>query len=377
MSKFDTYIVGNFGFNDCSSDMELLAASWGVTHFLNAAVNRYSNYGDLDADVFGFRRQVLPYPQRFRGQNRLIHWRNAFYSNRIVFAGGNTFHRAKQLNLYRQLMKLANSNEHYAIGIQLGAFSTKADEVACRKFLYDCAFVGIGDPVSFERANDIAPNANLLKTFNLAPTMLNHPDVSASSVAREGIGINICPNEFGHHDKGVWYEYVAKLIEAIWTQMREPVTLIEWDTHSARHHSVEVNSRLSADVPIDVLRYQPDPLMTLASMSRFKAVLGMKTEACLYASLVDTPVLALSQLPPCDIWCDQVGVPLCYRVDPDQAMIHNTIDLLDNGLRNGFLRCGMDIETMISDAFKNWSYCYEYANDLSGYPAIQQRGYYR
>lgn len=360
MSFSDTYLCGYYGMKNTGDDALLLAASWGAQTHLGAKNFKVSTPERLVANKQVVKPNLV-YPQKFRGQNRLNHYKSAFTSRRVIFGGGSVFHNAQDINLKRDMMRLSGGNNHLALGVGIGPFVDSKAEAACKKFLNECSFIGVRDQRSYSLATSLSPRANIRKTFDLAPSLLASPFYTPHTSPRSGIAICLCPLESLNGDIKKEHHRLAAIAEtlhSIYSQTKEPITLLDFNGHSSlgdeKVHR-ELLRFLPTDIPVQHIQYHSNPVTVLNRMGSFKAVISMRLHASVFAYLAETPFISLNYHPKCSGWCNQVGLPKDLQFSTNELDKEALKENLLNGLSNGFSAPSLKIDVAIEKSLMNWS----------------------
>jgi polysaccharide pyruvyl transferase WcaK-like protein len=294
--RFNAYIVGYYGMQNTGDDALLYAAQWASHHLLSSERNLVSSASKRKSIEFG---NIKAIPEaRFRGHQRLLHYRNALQSKKIIFGGGSVLHTETDIEFKRPLIALAGRKESRCVGVGLGPFNSIGAEKACAKFLSECGFIGVRDQQSYDIALNLCPDANVKLTFDLAPIMLCHKQNKLVEIERSGIMFNFCPqatNPFGNTDSEVELKRIqraAEVIERTWLETGEPIHLVDFNGHS-KFSDYEVHCKiidqLSNNVPVTHTPYDPNPFSVLQRIAGFKASVCMRLHASIMSFMANTP----------------------------------------------------------------------------------------
>lgn len=359
-SSYDTCLVGYYGMKNSGDDALLAASIWGAERYLGSKKIVATTPTTLALKGHNKLLPTLSKTQRYRGQRRIQHYAQALKSRRIIFGGGSVFHTAQDINIKRHMMCLSRSDDHRAVGVGLGPFADAAAERACKEFLNECSYVGLRDRESFAIASNLAPNANVELTFDLAPLLLRNRANNLAAIPRKGIAVCLCPKERLHGDMQTERRRITLLAQALinaYGASGEPIYLINFNGHErfgdASVHR-ELRQLLSAKVPVRTIDYDPNPMRVLQRLSGFKAVVSMRLHGSILAYLANTPVLSLNYHSKCNGWCDQVGMPNELRFDASAIDPTVLADTLINGLDDYFCQNRLTVDSAIKAAEKNW-----------------------
>ncbi|MDX2367791.1 MAG: polysaccharide pyruvyl transferase family protein [Colwellia sp.] len=380
--KYDAYLVGYYGMRNSGDDALMYATAWAAKNLLGCNNTKVGLYGDYTRETHSDKNLALKFTQQFPGQNRLLHYKTAIQSKRIIFGGGSVLHSETDINLKRQLMSLANPKKSLAVGVGIGSFNSVAAEKSCAKFLNECGYVGVRDNASLEIAQSIAPNANVQKTFDLAPLLLcsnKYKQQRKECKERKGIALTLCSvaiNAMGKTDdiaEEKRVEQFAQLITKLYEKTGEPITLIEFNGHSTLGDwkiNNNIVSRLGNRIPVTIKKYVPNPIVLLENLSTYKAIVSMRLHGSILGYLANTPVLSVNYHSKCKGWCDEIGLPEDYQIDLVNLDIEKVISQITTGLSTDFKRPILSVDIAIKNSLANWSIPNEKYKFYSNYSTI-------
>ena len=358
---YHAYLTGYYGMQNTGDDVLLYTTRWASHHLLGATHNKVSSAGLIKCEEFG-DIQALP-ESRFRGHQRLLHYKNALQSEKVIFGGGSVLHSAKDIEFKRHLIKLAGRKDSRAVGVGIGPFESLEAEKACAKFLNECGFTGVRDPESLVIAQSIAPNANVKLTFDLAPLMLCHQINRLVEIERNGIMFNFCQqavDPFGNVNKDnerKRIDMAVASIEQTWQQTLEPIFLLDFNNHSQFGDFLihqQVMSRVSSDVPMIHIEYDPNPFKVLQRIAGFKASVSMRLHSSIMSFMANTPALSINYHKKCSGWCEQIAVPDIYQFDAQNIVPERLSQQLKQGIGTGFAKPVMKPDEAVQAALLNW-----------------------
>ena len=362
------YLVGYYGMHNSGDDALMLAATMGCQRFLDLHELQVSCYRPINLPGYYVQAAPLSDPQHFPGENRLRHYWHAFGKDAVVFGGGSVLHTAQDINIKRSLVRITGKG--YALGVGLGPFQNSAAEKACAEFLNECEFVGVRDKHSLALAQSLAPAASVKSTFDLAPLLLEHPQLFAQrSDHKQGICVCLCPQErlLGRpEDERARLQSLATALNEVALATGEKITLLDFNGHSQLGDGPvhqELRALLSPELEISHIAYQNNPLRVMQILASFKVVLGMRLHASILAFLVNTPVISLNYHDKCEGWCEQIGLAeklqfLCYRTSKSaqiSALDSKALaDVMIQGLDQGFQQPKLSQEEALTLTKLNW-----------------------
>ncbi|OUR79763.1 hypothetical protein A9Q75_11665 [Colwellia psychrerythraea] len=362
--KYDAYLVGYYGMRNSGDDALLYATAWAAKNILGCNNTKVGLYGDYTRETQSDNQFPLKFTQQFPGQNRLLHYKTAIQSKRIIFGGGSVLHSENDINLKRQLMSLANQKKSLAVGVSIGPFNSVTAEQSCAKFLNECGYVGVRDNISLEIAQSIAPQANVHKTFDLAPLLLYSNQYKPKTNKRKGIALTLCSvaiDAMGKTDnveEEKRCKQFAQLITKLYEQTGEPITLIEFNGHNVLgdwkiNNNIVV--RLDKNIPVSIKKYDPNPIALLNNLSGYKAILSMRLHGSILGYLANTPVLSINYHSKCKGWCSEVGMPEDYQIDLFNLNIEKIVSQITLGISTNFQQPTLPVDNALKNSLSNWS----------------------
>ena len=363
--KYDAYLVGYYGMQNSGDDALMYATAWAAKNILGCNNTKVGLYGDYDRETQSDNQLALKFTQQFPGQNRLLHYKTAIQSKRIIFGGGSVLHSENDINLKRQLMSLANQKKSLAVGIGIGPFNSVMAEKSCAKFLDECGYVGVRDNASLAIAQTIAPKANVHKTFDLAPLLLCSKQYKPSTRVRKGIALTLCSvaiDAMGNTDEleeEKRVEQFVQLITKIYARTGEPITLIEFNGHNVlgdwKINNNIITRLLNKYIPVSIKKYDPNPIALLNKLSGYKAIVSMRLHGSILGYLANTPVLSINYHSKCKGWCDEIGMPENYKIDLSNLDIEKIASQIALGVATTFQQPTLPINKALKNSLSNWS----------------------
>jgi len=355
------YITGYYGMQNTGDDVLLYTTRWASHHLLGATRSKVGSAGLIRCKEFG-DVQAMP-ESRFRGHQRFLHYINAFQSEKVIFGGGSVLHSSNDIEFKRHLIKLSGRNSSRAVGVGIGPFESLEAEKSCAKFLNECGFTGVRDPASLEIAQTIAPNARVKLTFDLAPLMLCHQTKRLIEIERNGIMFNFCQqaiDPFGNVHKNNEQNRIDMAVAAIeqtWEQTQEQIFLLDFNNHSQFGDFFihqQIMSRVSSNVPMTHIAYDPNPFKVLQRIAAFKATVSMRLHSAILSFMANTPALSINYHEKCRSWCKQIGVPEEYQFDAQNIVPKQLSQQLKQGVMTGFTKPTMNKNEAVEAALLNW-----------------------
>ncbi len=379
IKKYDTHIVGYYGMQNSGDDALMHATLWGANNLLNYKSNSMGAYQAIN-NVPAINKQVtLRSDQVFPGQNRLTQYKAAAQSKSIIFGGGSVLHSETDINFKRHMMKLAGNHTSRAVGVSLGPFQSVAAERSCANFLQECSFVGVRDQQSLDIARELAPDANVEKTFDLAPLLLCAKPIQKINKTRSGIALSLCPvavDPFGNTNTETEKKRINEichLIEKLYVATGESITLLTFNGHSLLGDwkiNQSVVARLSNKLPITMKMYNPNPFDVLNDLTNYKVIISMRLHGSILGYLANTPVISINYHSKCKGWCQQIGLNEQYQFDADNLHIDAITQQIEQGFTDNFVSPTLAISSALTNALSNWSITHDQAKFYSNYSAI-------
>lgn len=355
-----SYLVGYYGMKNTGDDALLAASAWGAKKFLGSDTLIVNSPTTINIPYHGQEKPLLVETQKFPGQNRLKQYKAAFRADNIIFGGGSVLQNQHDINLKQDLLTLTGRYNNNAIGIGIGPFNDIKAEKSCARLLNSCDFIGVRDEISLDIAHDIAPQANVKLTFDLAPSLLSMTHNNYSAIERRGIAVCLCPHERLKNQPAAESNRIKEIAEALRKThllTGEPIVFVDFNGH--KHLGDEAvhkeTAMLMREIPHEFIKYDPNPFNVLQRMSSFKIILSMRLHASIFGFLANTPVISMNYHQKCEAWCKQIGIPESLYFSTQDTERNELTEKLYNGLVYGFKNCSMAISTACKLSMKNWS----------------------
>ena len=362
MSKrFNAYIVGYYGMHNTGDDALLYSTRWASHHLLSSENNIISSATNIKCQEFG---DIKAIPDAlFRGHQRLLHYKNALQSEKVIFGGGSVLHTESDIQFKRHLIALAGREQSRCAGVGLGPFTSIGAEKACAKLLSECGFIGFRDKQSYDMAKDLCPEANVELTFDLAPIMLCNQKNKLVEIERSGIMFNFCQQAidvYGNTNKKIEFRRIQsaiEIIEQIWNETREPIYLVDFNAHNFfgdfQIHR-KIIDQMNEHIPVTHIKYDPNPFRVLQRIAGFKASVCMRLHASILSFMAKTPSISINYHNKCKSWCEQIGMSQEYQFDALEICSNRVVNALKQCLGTEFAEPVMTTEGAIKASLLNW-----------------------
>jgi polysaccharide pyruvyl transferase WcaK-like protein len=359
--RFNAYIVGYYGQNNTGDDALLYSARWASHHLLYSQNNIVSSATNSKCQEFG---DIKAIPKGlFRGHQRLLHYKNALQSEKVIFGGGSVLHTESDIQLKRHIIALAGREQSRCIGVGLGPFTTLGAENACVKFLSECGFIGFRDKQSYDMAKSLCPDANVELTFDLAPIMLCNQKNKLVEIERSGIMFNFCQqaiDAYGNTNNKIEFRRIQsaiEIIERIWLETSEPIYLVDFNAHCCfgdfQIHR-KIIEQLHENISVTHIQYDPNPFRVLQRIAGFKASVCMRLHASIMSFMVKTPSISINYHNKCKSWCEQIGMSEEYQFDALEVCSNSVANALKKCLGTEFTKPILTTEEAIKASLLNW-----------------------
>ena len=113
-------------------------------------------------------------------------------------------------------------------------------------------------------------------------------------------------------------------------------------------------SRVSSDVPLTHIAYDPNPFKVLQRIAAFKATVSMRLHSSIMSFMANTPALSINYHEKCRSWCKQIGVPEGYQFDAQNIVPEQLSQHLKQGVTTGFAKPTMKKNEAVQAALLNW-----------------------
>ena len=360
-------LVGHYNHYNLGDNALAAVAAWGAGTFFDAD-RVYATTAELP-HIKGLRAKSLYYPWHIRGATRLNRIRESFVCRRsqtIILGGGSTVHSAEHIERYERMLDRAGAGPHFAAGVSIGPFRDSTAERACGRLLKRLDFVGVRDPLSHERAKDLAPDSRIELTFDLAPLLtpaFGEPHQDASD--RSGLGIVLA-----HKPKvSGWTEREQPRIQRVADAILRcaargivnEVVLIDFALTRSdgavrdRESHLELADALKGQVQIRHIPYSHDPLLAWKVIGKLQAVVGMRMHAAVVGYCEHVPTVVLAYDEKCYQWARMVGLPDSVVFDADNVDPAE----LATGIEHAMLGedvAELPVEEAVQRARRNWDW---------------------
>ncbi|MCX6343545.1 MAG: polysaccharide pyruvyl transferase family protein [Armatimonadetes bacterium] len=329
------YIVGYFGMRNAGDDALLAVSAWGAKNYFGLD-DIYISSSEVPATYNTEVCALFPRP-RFRGHARIA---NPLYEQlflrkhaQIIYGGGSRFQHLKQIERQYHILEMAGQDKHCAVGVSIGPFRDLDSQKACARFLDKLAFVGVRDQASYIRAREIAPDANIVLTFDNAVLLPVSAGLSlaGSDNKRRGIGVSICNYErFVGGDLKTEQGRIVKLADALRLCASsgdlDEVVLLDFNSHP--HYGdfdvhLELKKLLGDVIRCEHVPYESDSAALMQRIAGLRGILAMRLHASVFAYCTSTPSVMLAYHDKCREWAKMIGLPTqsvfdAYSLDAEE-----------------------------------------------------------
>jgi polysaccharide pyruvyl transferase WcaK-like protein len=318
-----------------------------------------------------YKDNVFPiqsFPQKFKGQNRLLKYWNAVKSHNILFAGGSVFHCDVDISQKIHMVKMSGDGPHFAVGVSVGPFKNVRAERLFKELLRHFKFIGVRDRQSYDIVKSLSPDTHCEKTFDLAPKMLAHSKLSADEVSGQGkLGINLCPVfKNGQLNESLCrnvVESLAHVINGMNPDQVSSIELISFNGHGVEGDGVLLSAlvkKLKTRARINYVDYLTNPFQVYRAISSCNVMLSMRLHAKIFGYMASVPTLNLCYHNKCSEWSKEIGAyddAVFQAGEIDSAALENSLlKALDGGMELPEL----PLEKAISMSDRNWRALNEY-----------------
>lgn len=360
-------LCGYYGEMNTGDDALLAVASWGVHNFLHGPEIVVTAPRIPQINNEKLIKPIFTSQRRLRGEKLLRWYWHARRAQSIFSGGGSTFHSSLYMRLLTSLITVAGPGPHGAMGISIGPFRDAGADKVCARLLERLDFVGVRDQSSLEIARAIAPNAQVRKTFDLAPLL---PRASGSSIEglqagtdRKGTGFALCNWERfngrdGSHEE-VRLRNVAAAINALDPEITGEIILIDFNG-SPRFGDYGLNSELKKNISpkfkVRHVIYDSNPMQVLEQIAQLKVLVSMRLHGSVFGYIANTPTLVISYHPKCTGWAGQIGLDKHYVIDSNDIDPGELTVKINELLTIKKRTCSLDPVEAEKLALDNWTW---------------------
>ncbi|OYD41875.1 polysaccharide pyruvyl transferase family protein [Sphingobacterium cellulitidis] len=331
MFKSDLLFNGYYGYFNTGDDAFVEIANWGATKFWEKNDIRFlikgNNKPTTISPVKAFPLN-LPYSYEIQ-QNLLIKGTKAFVS-----AGGSTLNsrietqRPKFLALNRKL-----KDKRFvigAIGVSVGPFKTKEDEISIVKYLKNLNFLALRDVASFDYVDSLNLDYKPVLAFDLAGLLpeiyreFPNTDFALKSSSKKIICISVCNYESYFVGGNLENQKRRNRL------MRELLINLDNCRNDCHFKFIIINGNPSTgDVNLtfelinkvgfknntfEVVPYDSSPKNVFHLISNCDLVLTIRLHAGIFACFADVPFLMVEYHKKCSDFLSDIGYDDSFRM---------------------------------------------------------------
>lgn len=244
---------------------------------------------------------------------------------RVLVGGGSLFSKTPGLLDIERLLDQARPSGHHAVGVSIGPFRDETAAETCARLLPRFDSVGVRDRASLARAKEIAPNAQVTLTFDLAPLMsslVRLPDRNQRSGAEE-LGVALCGPAL---TPDAYLTMRSALSGWLTGHAGRRVVLLPFNGHP-RKGDLAVHHRLAEELKatgeVELHRYNGDPRAMWSRVARLDGIVAMRLHAAVFGYCTGRPVLILPYEEKCTAWGDMIAQQPEFLLDP--AVVSPTV----------------------------------------------------
>lgn len=316
--------TGYYGQHNTGDDAFVEVASWGANEYWNLKNNRFlAKTGNLPGTQFPVKGFPFTIPKTYALQSEIL-LKNA---DAFVYAGGSTIHSKLNPSSIRfkafQKKKSAKQFKFGAIGVSIGPFKSKEDEIAVQSHLKQMDFLAVRDQASY----DIVSNWDLpykpINAFDLAallPEVYNYKPQNPLNKIKT-IGISVCPYE--SHQVGMNTEMETKRNTMLVDLIKKLDSL---DDFHFKFYVINGNHR-NGDLKLtketikkaslksfEIFNYNKNTKLTWESISHCDFVISTRLHAAIFACFAEVPFMLNEYHRKCGDFLNNVGYDSAYRL---------------------------------------------------------------
>lgn len=272
----------------------------------------------------------LLWRRRWRGvagvmeQRRIAAWLRR--GAHIVVGGGSHFRSHRGITEIASLLDRAPHQGHRALGVSIGPFTDDRAAELCARTLLQFESVTVRDHVSLLRARELAPDANITLTFDLAPLLSQHipPTPLTDNAEPIELGLALCGPALDPHSEA---SLEMALTEWLERSRNHRLVLFPFNAHP-RKGDVAVHHRIAEALTphgqVEWCHYAGDPIHTWKRISRLNGMVAMRLHAAVFSYCTERPTWILPYEEKCTAWASMIG--------HDPAWISTPTNVTSDGL---------------------------------------------
>lgn len=262
----------------------------------------------------------------------------------------DTCHFEREYWKLRLLKTLNPKMKVVAVGVSVGPISTRESLSRLEKYLRLFDYISVRDEPSLTILEQLKLSCPVRKHFDLAALLDWQPKaehISKKEIEPAPTTLGIAPCHVHRYRAGnpdldtVRCDQIAKAINLVANQQDIKIKFFQCNGHSAQGDLPaiqQIKERLSKQIPVEVVRYSPNPSYFLEEVARCDAFVAMRLHAAIFAFLTKTPITSLSYHPKCEGFAQEIGLTSSRQVNanaftPDELSlaIQNTLAEKENG----------------------------------------------
>lgn len=376
-----TYLfTGYYGFDNFGDDLFPLACHYALEQDRDGkgAVILSPPIGGIDANFLVPRSLSKLY----RGNGVLSKLTRVFFllygvllHRNLVLAGGSTIASGSSLSMRRLQLLLSNLKlcDLYAIGVSVGPFYSKKDELFAGEFISSLRFLAVRDGRSRIECqklklsviphvhNDLAGSLPVEKILNEDSCMPSDKPV---------LGISICPYESvvgkdtkveNSRNKAI-FEGVADFGKRYGYKIR--IMVLNGNEAIGDHAlSKDLFKHVkNAGVEAELLDYQ-GAVSTLCSIKKCNIFFSVRLHGGIAAYLLDVPFVLFEYHKKCSDFLDHIGVRSNTRILSGSMTSTSVFQALDN-VRGNYTNPATSVQEYRDESLKNFSFTERRRNDI-------------
>lgn len=359
---------GYYGMLNTGDDAFLAVTAWAVQKFFHAenifaCTHRISKLLSTKVEPL----YLFPRLRKLRWLNwgpEILGLRKAKY---LIWGGGSIIHGESLSTSYCQMIDRATAATSFAAGVSIGPFPNVRAESSAARFLKRLAFVGVRDQISYERAINIAPDANIKLTFDLAPLLIQAigDNFCESPVQPKGLGVALCNYErFVGGDISQETRRLAIVAEAIRKSadagVIDSVVLIDFNGHPRYGDyllHIELAHRLGGLVPVEHFRYCENPAVAMKRIGMLRGMIAMRLHAAVFAFCNSIPTVILCYHEKCNEWARMIRAPLDQTMYANELCPSAIAHQIERIFRSEASFPNMTPSEAASRSLSNWTWC--------------------
>lgn len=345
MFESDFIFTGFYGQKNAGDDAFVEVTAWGADKYWNTKKIRFlAKSGNLPTTPYTLKGFPLSVPKSYNFQTKLLLKKTKC----LVSAGGSTIHRKLDKNSSKycalRLKELGHDIKVGGIGVSIGPFKSKSDEIAVNEYLKKIDFLVLRDQHSYDYAMSVNLPYLPINSFDLAallPEVYNYNYLKKKRTIKKIIGVSVCQYESLNNVVKIENEHYRnyKTIELLkCLDSREDIDFKFYIINgNDRIGDIRITNYIIGEVKpknFEIINYNKNTQETWKSIANCDFMISTRLHGAIFACFSKTPFVLNEYHRKCGDFLDTVGYHRAYRLynseyDPS-SKANQILDIINN-----------------------------------------------